>query len=180
MWLRGAGLDEGTEDPHLRASGSIGSAAAQLSRHFEADVTAVCNTRIVEIVKSLGADRVIDYTSQDFTRECDSHDIIFDAVGKLSFRRCRCVEVGRDLPADGSPYEPVPPPVDVAVRGQASTLPIPPPYSKEDVLFLKGLLKAGKYHAVIDRCYPLEKVVEATGYVETARKTGNVVLTVGG
>jgi NADPH:quinone reductase-like Zn-dependent oxidoreductase len=163
------------------ASGSIGTAGVQLAKHLGADVTAVCNTKNVDLVESLGADRVIDYTQEDFTKNGETYDVIFDAVGKHSFSRCR----GSLKP--GGIY--------VATDGLRNALlalwtsrigdkkvlfPVPPHYTKKNVLFLKELIEAGKYRAVIDRRYPLSDVIEATKYVETEQKTGNVVLTVNG
>jgi NADPH:quinone reductase-like Zn-dependent oxidoreductase len=165
------------------ASGSIGTAAVQLARHFGADVTAVCNTKNLELVRSLGADRVIDYTQEDFTQNGETYDVIFDAVGKHSFRRCR-----RSLKPGGQMFETDlgfmwhVPPLALVTRwvGDKRLRLTVPQYTKEDVLFVKRLIEAGEYRAVIDRTYPLEQVVEATKYVETGEKTGNVVLTVDG
>jgi len=161
------------------ASGAIGTAGVQLARSFGADITAVCNTKNLELVRSLGADRVIDYTEEDFTRNGETYDVILDAVGKLSFRRSRgSLEPGGIfLPTDGLGN------LIWALRtsrtrGKKVLFQIPPRQTKQDVLFLKGLIEAGKYRPVIDRRYPLEDVVEATRYVETEQKTGNVVLTV--
>jgi len=161
------------------ASGSIGTAAVQLARYFDADVTAVCNTKNVELVRSLGADEVVDYTLEDFTKNGQTYDVIFDAVGKHSFRRCQgsLKRGGFYLATDGAQN------LVLAlwtsrIGDKRVVFPIPPRYTKKDVLFLKELIEAGKYRAVIDRCYPLEQVVEATRYVETEQKTGNVVLTV--
>jgi NADPH:quinone reductase-like Zn-dependent oxidoreductase len=176
--LRGEDLGEGRKILVYGASGSIGSAAVQLIRHFGADVTAVCNTKNIELVRSLGADSVIDYTQDDFTKNGETYDVIFDAVGKQTFRRCR-----RSLKRGG---------IYIATDGLRNVLwwlwtsrigqrrgriGIAK-YRKKDVLFLKELIEAGEYRAVIDRTYPLEDVVAATEYVETEQKTGNVVLTV--
>lgn len=180
--LKGVDLSEGRSILVYGASGSVGTAAVQLAKHFGADVTAVCDTKNVELVRSLGADRVIDYTREDFTKSGRTHDVVFDAVGKTSFRRCRRLLKHGGLYVDtdlGFMWH-VPPLAlltkwvgDKRVRlGVAK-------YRKEDVLFLKELVEAGEYRAVIDRTYPLEQVVEATMYVETGQKTGNVVLTVG-
>jgi NADPH:quinone reductase-like Zn-dependent oxidoreductase len=165
------------------ASGAIGTAAVQLAKATGADVTAVCDTRNVEVVRSLGPDRVIDYTAEDFTKSGETYDAIFDAVGKHSFRRGR-----RSLQPGGVFIETDlgflwhVPPLALATRwlgDKRLTLPIPK-YTKEDVLHVKELVDAGKYRPVVDRTYPLEQVVEATRYVETGRKTGNVVLTLEG
>ena len=161
------------------ASGAIGTAGVQLARSFGADITAVCNTKNLELVRSLGADRLIDYTEEDFTRNGQTYDVILDAVGKLSFQRSRgSLEPGGIfLPTDGLAN------LIWALRtsrtrGKKVLFQIPPRQTKQDVLFLKGLIEAGKYRPVIDRRYPLEDVVEATRYVETEQKVGNVVLTV--
>jgi NADPH:quinone reductase-like Zn-dependent oxidoreductase len=163
------------------ASGSIGTAAVQLAKHFGAHVTAVCNTKNVELVRSLGADEVIDYLHEDFTRNGERYDVILDAVGKHSFRRSR-----RSLTPDGFYL-----PTDGFLNIVLSVLParigkrkvrftLPPRFTKEYIRLLKQLLESGDYRPVIDRRYPLEDVVEATRYVETEQKTGNVVLTLDG
>jgi NADPH:quinone reductase-like Zn-dependent oxidoreductase len=163
------------------ASGSVGTAAVQLAKHSGAHVTAVCNTKNVELVRSLGADEVVDYLQEDFTKNGRTYDVVFDAVGKHSFRRSR-----RSLNPGGTFLE-----TDLGFMWHVPLLALLTrwigskkvrlgitKYAKEDVVFLKDLIEAGKYRAVIDRSYPLEDVVEATRYVETGQKTGNVVLTV--
>jgi NADPH:quinone reductase-like Zn-dependent oxidoreductase len=181
MGLDASRLRSGQKILVYGASGSIGTAAVQLAKHRGADVTAVCNTKNVELVRSLGADSVIDYTQVDFTKNGQKYDCIFDAVGKHSFSRCK------DSLNSGGAY--------VATDGfrnlflalwtsrigdRRVLFPIPPKYTKKNVLLVKGLIEAGKYRAVVDRCYPLEDVVEATRYVETQQKTGNVILTISG
>jgi NADPH:quinone reductase-like Zn-dependent oxidoreductase len=163
------------------ASGSIGTAGVQLAKHFGAHVTAVCNTKNVELVRSLGADEVIDYLKEDFTKNGETYDVVFDAVGKHSFRRSRSSlrPGGLYLATDGLTNL-VRALVNRRIGDKKVLFPIPPRYRKKDVLFLKELIEAGKYRAVIDRSYPLEDVVEATRYVETQQKTGNVVLSVNG
>ncbi len=181
--LRGANLREGQKILIYGASGSIGTAAVQLAKHFGADVTAVCNTKNVELVRSLGADKVVDYLQEDFTKNRETYDVIFDSVGKHSFRRCR-----RSLKPGGIYLEtdlgfmwhvPILALLTRWIGNKKVTLGIAK-YRKQDVLFIKELIEGGKYRAVIDRRYPLEDVVEATRYVETQQKTGNVVLTVNG
>jgi len=176
--LKQAHLKKGQTILIYGASGAIGTAGVQLARQYGAHITAVCSTRNLELVKSLGADAVIDYTKEDFTRNGQTYDVIFDAVGKLSFRRCRgsLKRGGRYLATDGfrnlllalRPW---------VVDGKKVRFPTSMP-TKNDILMIKGLIDAGAYRPVIDRCYPLEEVVEATRYVETEQKTGNVVLTV--
>jgi NADPH:quinone reductase-like Zn-dependent oxidoreductase len=181
--LRQAGLQEGQKILIYGASGSIGTAAVQLAKHFGAHVTAVCNTKNVELVRSLGADEVIDYLQEDFTKNGKTYDIVFDSVGKHSFRRCRSslkpggIYLETDL---GFMWHvPILALLTRRIGDKKVTLGIGK-YTKQDVLFLKELIESGAYRAVIDRSYPLERVVEATRYVETQQKTGNVVLTVNG
>jgi NADPH:quinone reductase-like Zn-dependent oxidoreductase len=179
--LTAADLRKGRSILIYGASGAIGTAGVQLARYLGADVTAVCNTKNLELVRSLGADRVIDYTKEDFTKNGETYDVIFDAVGKHSFRRCRdsLKPGGMYLPTDGFGNL-VWALLTPRIGGKKVVFQIPPRQTKQDVLFLKGLIEAGRYRAVIDRRYPLEDVVEATRYVETQQKTGNVVLTVNG
>jgi NADPH:quinone reductase-like Zn-dependent oxidoreductase len=177
--LRRVDLRKGQRILIYGASGSIGTAGVQWARSFDAHVTAVCNTKNLELVRTLGADEVIDYTRDDFTKNGETYDVVFDAVGKHSFRRSRrsLEPGGRYIPTDGF--------VNLFWAawtwkiGEASVVfDIPPHYRKRDLLLLRELLEAGKYRPVIDRRYRLEDVVEATKYVETEQKTGNVVLTV--
>jgi NADPH:quinone reductase-like Zn-dependent oxidoreductase len=178
--LRSAQVHDGQKILVYGASGSIGTAAVQLAKHFGAHVTAVCNTKNVELVRSLGADEVIDYLKEDFTKNGETYEVVFDAVGKHSFRRSR-----RSL-KPGGVYIPTDNLINVPLTlltrrlGDKKVLFGIPRYRKQDVLFLKELIEAGEYRAVIDRRYPLEDVVEATRYVETGQKTGNVVLTLDG
>ena len=180
MGLRRADLRKGRSILVYGASGSIGTAAVQLSRYYDADVTAVCNTKNLELVADLGAGQVIDYTREDFTANGQTYDVIFDAVGKHSFGRCR------DSLNPGGIYLATDHLTNLVLALWTSRIgdkkvvfPIPPRYTKQDVVFLKGLMEAGQYRAVIDRRYPLADVVEACRYVETGQKSGNVVLTVG-
>ena len=161
------------------ASGSMGTAGVQLARALGANVTGVCNAMSFKLVRSLGADDVIDYTEQDFTRDGRTYDVIFDAVGKLAFSRCRnsLKPGGVFLPTDGM-RNLVLTAWTSRIGDRKVVFEIPPKFTKKDVVFLKELMEAGKYRAVIDRRYPLEQVVEATRYVELHQKTGNVVLTV--
>ncbi len=177
--LTAADLRKGRRILIYGASGAIGTAGVQLARHFDADVTAVCTTKNLELVKSLGADRVIDYTQEDFTKNGQTYHVIFDAVGKHSFKRSQgsLEPGGMYLPTDG--FENLVLALWTPRFGDKKVVfQIPPRQTKQDVLFLKQLVEAGKFRPVIDRTYALEDVVEATRYVETEQKTGNVVLTV--
>jgi NADPH:quinone reductase-like Zn-dependent oxidoreductase len=179
--LRKADLRPGLSILIYGASGSVGTAGVQLAKHFGAEVTAVCNTKNVELVRSLGADSVIDYTQEDFTENGETYDVVFDAVGKHSFRRCRHSVKPGGTYVDTDPgflwHVPVLALLTRWIGDKRVALGITT-YTKEDVVFVKELIEAGRYRAVIDRTYALEDVVEATTYVETGQKTGNVVLTV--
>jgi NADPH:quinone reductase-like Zn-dependent oxidoreductase len=181
--LRRADVRQGQRILIYGASGSIGTAGVQLAKYLDAHVTAVCNTKNIELVRSLGADEVVDYTQEDFTKNGETYDVIFDAVGKHSFRRCRgSLKPGGIYLATDLGFMWHVPALTLLTRwigDKRVTIPTPK-YDQKDVLFLKELIEAGKYRAVIDRSYPLEHVVEATRYVETGQKTGNVVLTVDG
>jgi len=182
-FLRRADVRKGQKILIYGASGSIGTAGVQLAKYYGAHVTAVCNTKNVELVRSLGADEVIDYLHEDFTKNGGTYDVIFDAVGKHSFRRCRgSLKLGGMYAATDLGFLWHVPILALLTRriGDRKVLFPIPRATKKDVLFLKELIEAGAYRAVIDRCYPLEDVVEATRYVETQQKTGNVVLTVSG
>jgi NADPH:quinone reductase-like Zn-dependent oxidoreductase len=179
--LRKGGPLEGRRVLVYGASGSIGTAGVQLAKALGAHVTAVTSSKTVELVRSLGGDEVLDYTREDFTKNGKTYDVIFDSVGKHSFRRSR-----RSLKPGGTFIE-----TDLGFMWHVPLLLLLtrwigskkvkmgfPRYTKQDLLFVKGLIEAGKYRAVIDRRYPLEDVIEATRYVETGQKTGNVVLTI--
>jgi NADPH:quinone reductase-like Zn-dependent oxidoreductase len=162
------------------ASGSIGTAGVQLGKYLGANVTAVCNTKNVELVRSLGADEVIDYESEDFTKNGRTYDVIFDAVGKQSFSRCKgsLKSGGFYLPTDG--FRNIFFWLMHKRFGDKKVVFEFPRFRQADVLLLAELLETGRYRPVIDRVYPLEDVVEATRYVETGQKVGNVVLTLNG
>jgi NADPH:quinone reductase-like Zn-dependent oxidoreductase len=163
------------------ASGSIGTAGVQLAKHFGANVTAVCNTKNVELVASLGADRVMDYTREDFSKSGETYDFIFDAVGKLSFKLCKdsLKPGGIYGSTDLGPYAQNPFLALWTSRiGDKKVLFPIPRYTKKDVFLVKELIEAGKYRAVIDRRYRMDDVIEAHRYVETGQKTGNVLLTI--
>jgi NADPH:quinone reductase-like Zn-dependent oxidoreductase len=164
------------------ASGSIGSAAVQLARCFGAEVTAVCETRNFELMKSLGAGKVIDYTKEDFTIHGGMYDAVIDAVGKSSFFKCKKL-----LKPNGIYFS-----SELGFMAQNVFLSLIAPFTggkkvmfpipkdcKDDIIFFKELIEAGKFNAVIDRTYRLEEIVSATRYVETGQKTGNVVVLVG-
>jgi len=163
------------------ASGSIGSASVQLAKHFGAKVTAVCNTKDFKLLKSLGADEVIDYIKEDFTQNRQQYDVVIDAVGKSSYFRCRKILKPKGIYIS-TELGYLSQNIFLALLtplfgGKKVFFPIPKD-TKEDIVFLKKLMETGKYKAVIDRIYPFEQLVEATRYVETGEKIGNVVITV--
>jgi NADPH:quinone reductase-like Zn-dependent oxidoreductase len=179
--MRAAKVKAGQNVMIYGATGAIGSAAVQLAKYFGASVTAVCNTKNVELVKKLGADVVVDYTKEDFTKTGQTFDFVFDAVGKTSFSACKPILVkngiyiSTELGKNGGN-------VFLAITtkfsgGKRVLFPLPT-ISKEDVQFLKKLVITGHYKPVIDRHYLLEEIIEATRYVETGQKTGNVVIVI--
>jgi NADPH:quinone reductase-like Zn-dependent oxidoreductase len=163
------------------ASGSVGTAAVQLAKYFGAKVTGVCSTTNLELVKSLGADKVIDYTKEDFTQSGEAYDVILDTVGNVSFSRCKrsLKQQGRLLlVAAGLPqfiqmlWTSVTSSKKMLGGGGLAS------ERKEYLIFLKELIEAGKIKSVIDRSYPLEQTAEAHRYVDKGHKKGNVVITV--
>lgn len=178
--IRAAKVKEGQNVLVNGATGAIGSAAVQLLKHFGAKVTAVCNTENVALIKSLGADIVIDYTKQDFTKTEQKFDFVFDAVGKSSFEKCKPIlnKKGIYISTElGKNSENIFLALTTPIFGNKKVLFPIPTISKEDVIFLKELVETGKYKPVIDRQYKLEQIVEAYKYVETGQKIGNVVIT---
>jgi NADPH:quinone reductase-like Zn-dependent oxidoreductase len=157
------------------ASGSVGTFAVQLAKNFGAVVTGVCSTRNIELVKSLGADKVIDYTEEDFTKSDQTYDIVFDAVMKTSFSRCKnsLTQNGAFITVDWPLLQVLWSSIvgtKKVIIGIASRI--------EDLVSLRELIEAGKVISVIDRCYPLAETAEAHRYAETGHKMGNVVISV--
>lgn len=179
--IRAAKISAGQQILINGATGAIGSAAVQLIKHLGAGVTAVCDTKNTELVKSLGAEVVIDYLKQDFTQLNARFDVVFDAVGKSSFRKClpllkkRGIYMSTELGfMSQNPFLAL---ITPLFGGKKLLFPIPE-ISKKDVEFLKELVANRRFRPVIDRSYPLEQVVEAYRYVETGMKTGNVIITI--
>lgn len=179
--LRAGSVGEGTNLLIYGASGSLGTGAVQLASYLGAHVTAVCGTKNLELVRSLGADEVIDYQAEDFMRNGQSYDVIVDAVGKHNYLRARrsLVPGGLFVATDRLFHLPL----MFLTRFIGSTrvvFSMGTPWKRESVLLLKELLEAGRYRPVIDRVYPFEEVAEAARYVESWQKVGNVVLTLDG
>ena len=163
------------------ATGAIGSAAVQLLKQLGATVTAVCATDQLDLVKGLGADRVVDYTAEDFTSDGHRYDVVMDAVGKSSFGRCRRLLKPRGLylSSDLGPLSQNPLLALVTPLGRGRRVRFPIPRSDPGVMaHLKELIGSGAFRPVVDRRYPLDEIVEAYRYVETGRKVGNVVISV--
>ena len=167
------------------ATGAIGSAAVQLLKYFGLTVTAVCATKNIELVRSLGADRVIDHTKEDFTKDAQQYDLVFDTVGKSSFFKCRRrlrsggIYISSDLGFMAQNiFLPLITPIIKPLIGNKKTVFPMPKDIRRSLLLIKSLMEQGKFKAVIDREYPLEQIVEAYTYVEKGQKTGNVVITV--
>lgn len=177
--IRAAKVKEGQNILINGTTGAIGSAAVQLIKYFGANVTAVCDTKNIELVKSLGADFIIDYTKEDFTKINNKFDFVFDAVGKSSFGKCKHllnnsgVYVSTELGKNGANVFLA---LLTPIFGNKKVLFPLPTITKEDVIFIKTLVETGKFKPVIDRYYYLDQIVEAHKYVESGQKIGNVVI----
>jgi NADPH:quinone reductase-like Zn-dependent oxidoreductase len=173
------GVQAGQEVLIIGASGSIGSAGVQLAKHFGATVTAVCSGPNVEMVKSLGAQNVIDYTKEDFTRNTKEYDLIFDIVGATSFDRCRKLLKPKGVFLQNiMSWAAMARMIWTSVTGGKKLKGGVAMEDRRRMLFIADLVEAGKLRPVIDRSYPLERIAEAFRYVEQGHKKGNVVITV--
>lgn len=190
-FLRKAGVEAGQTVMVYGATGAIGSAAVQLAKGMGLVVTAVCGTAHVDLVKGLGADRVIDYQTEDFTNDEQEYDLVIDAVGKVSFWQCRRllkpkgIYAATDRPLANKPFLFLPVFLSwIVVSGVTRLLGgrrqmfVAPYKDPEGWQWLRGQIKSGSFRPVIDRTYPLDEIVEAYRYVETRQKVGNVVVTI--
>jgi NADPH:quinone reductase-like Zn-dependent oxidoreductase len=181
--IRAAKIHSGQDVLVYGATGAIGSAAVQLLRSLGANVTAVCDTDHVELVRGLGADRIIDYTAGDFTKDEHEYDVVLDSVGKSSFSRCKQllkpggIYISSELgPLAQNPFLALIAPLH---GGKKFLFPIPR-HNQAMVRYIRELIESGQFKPVIDRTYPLDQIVEAYRYVETGQKTGNVVISLEG
>jgi len=160
----------------IGATGAIGSSIVQILKLYGTNITAVCGSENIELVKSLGADKIIDYKKDDFTKENEKYDFVFDAVGKSSFFRCEPLlkEKGIYIPADG--FLNVFLALITPVFGGKKVIFPPPKNIKSGISFIRGLVEKGQFRPVIDRTYPFDKILEAYRYVATGQKIGNVII----
>jgi len=162
------------------ASGGIGSAAVQIARYYGAEVTGVCGTPRLEYVKSLGADRVIDYTEEDFAQNGETYDLIFDILGRSSYSRCKNSLKPKGIYLLASfKMKALLQMLWTGMVGSKKVICVLSSEKSEDLVFVKELIEAGKYKSIVDRCYPLEQAAEAHRYAESGLKRGQVVITVG-
>lgn len=184
-FIKRAKLETGQKVLVNGATGAIGSAAVQLLKYYSAYVTAVCNTENISLVKSLGADKVIDYINEDFTKDKEKYDFVFDTVGKSSFVKCKPLlkPGGSYISSDlgymaQNMFLPLITPILKPLIGNTKTIFPFPTDIIGSVHFVRKLIEEGKFKAVIDRKYPLDQITKAYKYVETGKKTGNVVITI--
>lgn len=184
-FLRDKGkIQKGNKVLIIGASGSVGSAAVQLSHYFGADVTGVCSTSSEELVKSIGADNVINYTKEDFTKSGEKYDIIFDAVGKSTFSECKnsLSPNGKFLEA-GITLKVFPSVISTSIFGSKKALIMatglrPPSERTKDLNFIRELVEENKIKSVIDKTFPFEQIVEAHRFVDKGHKKGNVIIVI--
>lgn len=178
--LRKVGIQPGQKVLVNGASGGIGSAAVQLAKYWGAEVTGVCSTPRLELVKALGADQVIDYTREDFTQSGETYDLIFDVLGRSSFATCKGALTPNGVYLLASfKMRQLGEMLLTSVSGSQKVVCALASEKADDLDFIRGLIEAGKFKAIVDRCFPLAQAAEAHRYVEQGLKHGAVVMTVG-
>ncbi len=179
-FLRKGNISKGQKVLIYGASGAVGTYAVQLAKYFGAAVTGICSTRNLELVKNLGADKVLDYTREDFTQNGEAYDIIFDTVGKSPFLKCirSLTKNGRYVRTVHLSLSPILKGLWISLTTKKKVIGGVAHEKVEDLVFLKELMEKGKLKPVIDRSYTLEQIPKAHEYVEKGRKRGNVVITV--
>jgi NADPH:quinone reductase-like Zn-dependent oxidoreductase len=180
--IRAAKIRDGQDVLVYGATGAIGSAAVQLVKGLGATVTAVCGTADLELVRGLGADRVVDYSAEDFTQDVRTYDVVLDAVGKSSFSLCKPIlkpggiYISTELGSGAQ--NPLLALVGFLRGGTRVMFPLPT-HDQAMIVYIRGLIESGTFTPVIDRMYPLDRIVDAYRYVETGQKTGSVVISLG-
>jgi NADPH:quinone reductase-like Zn-dependent oxidoreductase len=177
--LRQANIRSGQQVLVIGAGGTIGTFGVQLAKHFGAEVTGVDSGEKLEMIRAIGADHVIDYTREDFAKAGQTYDVIFDAPGKSSFSRCQaCLKPGGQFLSANPEWSQQLRTAWGSMRGRKPAAAAYTSPTKRDLAAVRELLEAGKVRSIIDRRYPLEKTADAHRYAETARKKGNIVITV--
>jgi NADPH:quinone reductase-like Zn-dependent oxidoreductase len=177
-FLRKGAIQSGQKILINGAGGSIGTFAVQLAKYYGTEVTAVDSGPKLDMLRSIGADHVVDYTQEDFTERGERYDIIFDVVGKISFSRCKKSIKPNGIYLLANPLKQVPKGLWTQVTSSNKVVMETASGTIEDLVYLRELIEAGKIKTVIDKTYPLEEIVEAHRYVETGQKLGNVVITI--
>jgi NADPH:quinone reductase-like Zn-dependent oxidoreductase len=178
-FLRLGKIHEGQKILINGAGGSIGTFGIQLAKHYGAEVTAVDSTKKLDMLRSIGADHVVDYTQEDFTKNGEVYDVIFDVIGKVSFSRSKKSITPNGTYLLANPISQMVQALWTRMRSSNKVIMATSRPSIADLVFLRELIEEGKLNTVIDRTYPLEQMVEAHRYVEAGGKLGNVVITVG-
>jgi NADPH:quinone reductase-like Zn-dependent oxidoreductase len=183
--IKKANLKKGQNALVYGATGAIGTAAVQLLKYYDVNVTAVCDTKNMSLMKTIGADKVVDYTKDDYTKDEQKYSFVYDAVGKTSFFKCKHllraggVFISSDLgPMAENIYLPLITPMFKSFFENKKTVSPFPADIRESLLLIRKVMELGKFNAVIDRTYALDQIVEAYRYVEKGQKTGNVVITI--
>lgn len=167
----------GQETLVIGATGAIGSSAIQFLKFYDCSITAVCSSENAELVRSLGADKIIDYKTDYFKNTDGQYDFVFDAVGKSTFARCKPLLKQKGIYSSSGGSQNIILPLITALLGGKKVVFAPPKNLRESLGFIKGLIEKGKFRPVIDRKYPIEKIAEAFTYVASGQKTGNVIIT---